>query len=105
MKFVTPLTETEKKQLNELFNQHPSPRVRKRAHCILLSDRRFSIDEIARIYQVDRDTISRWLDRWKNDGSEGLTDKPRSGRPPELFAKEREFALAALKVTGFYGNP
>ena len=87
MKFVTPLSETEKKQLSELFNHHHSYRVRKRAHSILLSERGFSIYEIARIYQVDRDTISGWLDRWQETGLEGLTDKPRSGRPPKLLTK------------------
>lgn len=97
MKFVAPLTETEKKMLGDYFNDHPSPRVRKRAHSILLSERGYTIDEIAKLYQVDRDTVSRWFDRWQEEGGEGLLDRPRSGCPPKLQAEEQEMALASLQ--------
>jgi len=97
MKFVSPLTEAEKKELESRFKHHPSFRVRKRAHSILLSDRGFTISEIARIYQVDRDTISRWFARWREDGMDGLTDRFRSGRPPKLSAEEAGIVLQSLQ--------
>jgi len=98
MKFVTPLTDAEREQLTGLFNYHPSSRTRRRAHCILLSDRKFSLDEIAKIYEVDRDTVSQWIDRWQDEGSDGLTDKPRSGRPPKLSAEERQIIRTSLEA-------
>ena len=97
MKFVAPLTETEKKMLGDYFNDDPSPQVRKRAHSILLSDRGYSLDEIAHLYQVDRDTVCRWFDRWQEDGGAGLSDRPRSGCPPKLLAEEEEIAVASLQ--------
>ena len=97
MKFVAILTETEKKGLEDLFKHHPSFRVRQRAHSVLLSNRGFSIARIVEIYQVDRDTISRWFARWREDGMDGLTDRFRSGRPPKLSAEEAGIVLQSLQ--------
>lgn len=97
MKFVAPLTEAEREKLTDLFNHHNSPRVRKRAHSILLSDRGFTIPEIVRIYQVDRDTVSHWFDRWQEKRFEGLSDKARSGRPPKLLIEEQKIVIESLE--------
>ena len=97
MRFVNSLTEAEKKELEKLFRHHPSFRVRKRAHSILLSNRGFTISEIVRIYQVDRDTVSSWFDRWQENGADGLADKARSGRPPKLSGEEAKVVLDALQ--------
>jgi transposase len=64
-----------------------------RAHAILLSERRYSIDQIADIYQVDRDRVSEWVDWWEAFKFEGLDDAPRSGRPPKLTEKEQKHAV------------
>ena len=40
----------------------------------------------ALLLAADRDTISRWLDRWEKEGSGGLTDASRSGRPHKMDA-------------------
>ena len=97
MKFVGILTETEKKGLEDLFKHHPSFRVRQRAHSVLLSNRGFSIARIVEIYQIDRDTVSYWLDRWGENGLAGLSDKPRSGRPPKLSLEEEKVVRESLK--------
>jgi transposase len=69
-----------------------------RAHAILLSERRYSIDQIADIYQVDRDRVSLWLDWWEHCQFDGLDDNPRSGRPPKLNEQEQKQAVElALK--------
>jgi len=36
-----------------------------RAHATLLSDRGYAVDRIADIYEVDRESVSTWLDRWE----------------------------------------
>jgi transposase len=97
MKFVAPLSEADKKKLGDCFNHHPSPRVRQRAHSILLSERGYTLNEIANIYQVDRDVVSNWLDRWQEAGCAGLPDRPRSGHPPKLSPSEQELVLASLQ--------
>ena len=64
-------------------------RTRMRAHAVLLSARRFSIDQIAAIYEADRDRVSRWLERWKQFAFDGLADDARAGRPPKLSVGEK----------------
>jgi transposase len=81
MKKKVKLTENEKKSLQTLMSNGGTFRVRKRAQCILLSSRGYKIKELANIFDVDRDTISDWINRWKKNGINGLGDAPRSGRP------------------------
>ncbi len=64
-----------------------------RAHAIILSHRRFSIDQIAAIYEVDRDRVSQWLEWWKEFEFDGLADEARGGRPPKLSAEEQAQVL------------
>lgn len=73
-------------------------RKRMRAHAVLLSERRYSLDQIADIYQVDRDRVSQWVDWWEEYQFDGLDDDSRSGRPPKLTEQEQKQALKiALK--------
>lgn len=68
-----------------------------RAHAILLSERRYSIDQIADIYQVDRDRVSQWLDWWEEYQFDGLDDDPRGGRPPKLNPDEKKQAAEIVR--------
>ena len=88
MKYIEHLTETETQTLEELMKHHTCARARSRAHAVLLSNRRFKVNEIARIFVIDRDTASRWLSEWETYGIIGIFDAPRSGRPPKLTAEE-----------------
>src|SRR5262252_5902292 len=60
VRYVRTLTESQRHTLENIMKHAPSPRVRVRAHSILLSSRRVTIQEIVKIYQVDRDTVSSW---------------------------------------------
>lgn len=53
---------------------------RQRCHYILLSDQGKSVSEIAEIYQVGRQTITSWFDRYEANGITGLETKKGSGR-------------------------
>ena len=88
-KFVSPLAELNIARLQKRMKEDPSPRVRMRAHSILLSDRKMSIDVIAAFYDVSRDTVSGWIDRWEQEGMPGLKDRPRSGAPRTISDAER----------------
>ena len=96
-KFVKPLTDEQRAGLQEIVKTSPNFRRRTRAHAILLSDRKRSIDDIADIFQTDRDRVSQWLDWWENDGVDGLDDDPRSGRPPALSKGEQRQAIEMVK--------
>lgn len=92
-KFVQSLTEEQREQLKAVMKSQAPQRTRMRAHAILLSERRYSIDQIADIYQTDRDRVSEWLAWWEKYQFEGLDDDPRSGRPPKLTEKEQKRAV------------
>lgn len=87
MRFVEPLTSKEKEHLQRLWKTGQAPRIRQRAHAVLLNAKGYKIDTLADIFEVDRDTVSAWLDRWENGdddqeaGTQHLGDAPRSGRP------------------------
>ena len=89
-KFVSELTEVEVEALKIIMKEEQSSRVRTRAHIIIMSNKKYSIDVIADIYDLDRDTVSNWVTAWEESGFEGLNDKPISGRPPTLDEKEKE---------------
>lgn len=96
-KFVEELTEEQKSELQKVMKSHAPQRERMRAHAILLNARRFSIDQIAAIYEVDRDRVSQWLERWRESGFDGLKDEPRVGRPTKLSVAEQAQVLEIVK--------
>src|SRR5215813_5352401 len=96
-KFVKPLTSKQRDQLNEIMKSSAPQRKRMRAHAILLNERRYSIDQIADIYQVDRDRVSLWLDWWEEFKFDGLDDDPRGGRPPKLNEQEQKRAIEIVR--------
>lgn len=83
--------------LKDLKKNGCSARIRMRAHAILLSSRRYSIDEIADIFEVKRDTVSSWIDAWEKSGIEGLYDKQRSGAPTILNETEIDIVENIIK--------
>lgn len=97
MKFVSPLNEATSKELRRILHDDHSAARRERAHAVLVSNKGFSLDDLARIFDRDRDTISSWLTRWEERAYDGLSDEPRSGRPPKTSAKEDKQILRIVK--------
>src|SRR5215468_3782304 len=96
MKYVPPLSDAEITTLQQMHAYHPSRRARMRAHSLLLSHQRYTIPQIARLYQVDQRRVSAWMERWQAQGFVGLYERPRSGRPPILNAEEPQKVSAYL---------
>ena len=96
-KFVTPLNNIQIQSLKNLHKNHPSARVRMRAHSILLNSKSFNINEISVIYNVNRDSVSSWINSWEESGVEGLFEKPRSGAPPKLTESEIEIVKDIIR--------
>jgi transposase len=88
MKYVTPLNEDTRAELRLIISSQAPFHKRRRSDAILLSDQRFTVDEITRIFEVTRDTVSQWIDRWEEEAFEGLNDKPLPGRPRKTTAEE-----------------
>lgn len=95
-KFVKPLTTAQREHPQAIMKSSAPQRTRMRAHAVLLRERRYSLDQIADIYQVDRDRVSQWLEWGEVEQMAGWDDDPRSGRPPKLTDAERQ---EALKIT------
>lgn len=96
-RFVNPLSDEEKEILEHLRDYRETPRSKRRAHAILLSDAGKSVDQIADILDTTRVTICSWMDRWHKDGVSGLNDKPRPGGPPKLTDDERKQVLGFIE--------
>ena len=97
MRYVRPLTESQRHTLAEIMHHDSTPRARVRAHGILLSAQGMKIKEIAKIYQVDRDTVATWIKKWEHHGAQSLHDQPRSGRPSTLTPDEQALAQHYIK--------
>ena len=97
MRYVQPLTENQRQTLDNIRKHDPSSRARMRAHSILLSSRRITIKDVAKIYQVDRDTVASWIKKWEQNGVESLYEKLRCGRPSKLKLEEKELAQQYIK--------
>jgi transposase len=97
VRYVSPLTDKQRERLENTMKHDASPRARARAHSILLSAQGRTINDIAMISQVDRDTVSTWIKKWAPQGEGSLHDQPRSGRPPKLTPAEQALAQTYLK--------
>jgi transposase len=97
VRYVRLLTESHRHTLAEIMKHDATPRARVRAHGILLSAQGMKIKEIAKIYQVDRDTVATWIKKWEQHGVASLSDKPRSGRPPKLTPEEQDLVRQYIK--------
>jgi hypothetical protein len=64
-RFVSPLTTAARERLETTFKTHASHSARVRAHAMMLSERQFSIDKIAEIFNVHRKTVVEWFERWQ----------------------------------------
>ena len=97
MRYIKELTERQKKALQGVMKEDNIFRARQRAHAIILSSKKYSIDRLSEIFEVDRDTISRWFDWWEKGGLKLLYDKPKPGRKKILTSKEEKQAIQIVE--------
>lgn len=96
MKFAKTTSEAVLQELHQIYQHHTCFKNRQRAQAILLSLRGYALNQIQDILQVDRDSISSWINRFNANGVAGLSDLPRSGRPPVYTAEEIAFFKTEL---------
>ena len=99
-RFVSALSEEGQRQLEGLWRSGRSHRVRQRAHAVRLSAKGYTLDQIADVLEVDRDAVSRTLDRWEAGGAAALEEGHRPGRRPKVDA-----ALEAQVLTAAHEQP
>jgi transposase len=99
MKCTKGLSEAERQTLLDASRYAPWPRFRQRAHAVYLSGKGYKLGQLADIFEVDRDTVSGWLDAWGQCGLMGLRDQEHPGRPRKGTAEERDRLCEAAQET------
>jgi transposase len=89
MVYVRPLSDAERRELKRRARTEVG-RVSERIRMVLLSDRRYSVPQIAAIFECGEATVRDWLARFAAAGLAGLYDRPRAGRPRKADAAARE---------------
>ncbi len=82
-RFVCPLSEHEQFALHQQYRTTHDADLRSRTQMILLSAAGQPVAQIASLTFFGEDTVLYWLDRYEQDGIDGLADRPRSGRTPK----------------------
>lgn len=84
-------------QLHHLMRTDPDPRVRHRAHALLLVAQGQSVSAVARLFATAGHCVRTWRDRFLVEERDGLLDRPRRGRPPKLGEDDLDFLRQALE--------
>lgn len=80
-----PIRKKEVEELDKLYRTSKDGRVRIRAQMVLLSgEQNKGISEITAIVRKSKNTVGIWLKRYLAEGTTGLYDAPRSGRPGKV---------------------
>lgn len=74
--------------LQRLAEQSKDYRERERLRALYALAIGESVERVAQIFDVNVSTVYEWIAKWKEEHD--LQDEPRSGRPPELSAKDKE---------------
>ena len=92
VRYVRPLTASQRHTVAEILPQDATPRARGRAHGIVRSAHGMKIKEIAKIYPVERDTVAPWIKPGEPTGVASRSEQPWSGSPPKLTLAEKDLA-------------
>ena len=85
--------------LRHLSRTDPDPRIRRRAHALLLLSDGHSVSAVARLFATAPHRVRAWRARFLASGRHGLADQPRPGRPPKLDAAALAFLREALEAS------
>ncbi len=92
--------------LRRLTRTDPDPRVRHRTDALLLLAHGRSVEEAAQAIGCCAKRIRVWRRRFLAYGRQGLTDRPRPGRPPALVGAATDLLEQALTDSPLdYGYP
>jgi transposase len=101
---VVQLKPWERHRLRELRDHGPSPRVVKRALCLLQSALGEPARRIGAILGLSVDAVSDIRRRWRHGRLRSLSDRPRCGRPGAISpAYRRQLRRALRHGPRFYG--
>jgi transposase len=94
------LSEAQRASLESLTRQDGyDGSVAARAQIVLWRAEGFTVGDIRKMSGASKPTIYKWVDRYVRFGVDGLTDLPRSGRPPEVPDRVRSRIVALTRCT------
>ena len=94
------LSEAQRASLDALTRQDGyDSSVSARAQIVLWRADGFSVGDLVKMSGASKPTVYKWLDRYERFGVDGLTDLPRSGRPPEVSDSVRSRIVALTRCT------
>ena len=79
-----PLNESEIVTLKAAATNGPHPRMRRRAQAVLGHHRGLCLGQLAALYAMGYNVVSRWLLRWQRQGVVGLAEGMRAGHTLKL---------------------
>jgi transposase len=94
---LTPESPEQVAELRTLYHETKDVRVRTRAQIILLAFDGMSAPKIAKIVDLDPESVRHHMKRYRDEGIHGLPDKARSGRPRTVTPEYLELALATVR--------
>lgn len=84
-------------EIEEIYKIEKHAKVKQRLQAIILAKKGYEKKEIANIIGLSRTNVFRWINRFKEEGIEGLKDKQRSGRPQKIKKEKKEKLKDDLK--------
>ncbi len=90
MRFIRDLNPETRKLLERIARYSKYHQTRQRAECLILSYKKFSINQLICIFGVSRKTIYNWFTRWENEGLLGLYNNKGRGRKSKFTASQKE---------------
>jgi transposase len=84
------LSPSDREYLQQLVQQdNVGVKVYRRARALLHLDQGATLQSAAALVEVTSLQVSKWRDRYRQEGLALLQDKPRSGRPPRIDGTQR----------------
>jgi len=95
-------TEEEISTFERLIRKEKNSKVRDRMRGVLLLKKNFTVDRVAEILGVTERTVYSWKRRYKEEGIEGLKNKPIPGRKTVLDENDMEKLRSLLEERDYW---
>lgn len=83
-KYIKELTDKQISLLEKGYKTGQSHLTRRKCQAILLSHSGKSVDELALLFNVTKQSVYNWYKVWESEGTKGLELKPGRGRKQKL---------------------
>jgi hypothetical protein len=89
--FIITLSDVERKELEQIASQYTSPYyLVVRAKAVLMAAQGLKNKTIGERLSLPRQIVSKWRKRFYRERLDGITDRPRSGRPSVFSPSRRD---------------